>query len=34
VIGLLLAVPLIVLGIGWLVIMAPRGTIRIRRDVR
>jgi hypothetical protein len=34
VIGLLLALPLIVLGIGWLVIMASRGTIRIRRDIR
>jgi Flp pilus assembly protein TadB len=32
VIGLLLTVPLIVLGIVWLLIMAWRGKIRIRRD--
>jgi hypothetical protein len=32
IIGLLLTVPLIVLGIVWLIIMAWRGKIRVRRD--
>jgi hypothetical protein len=34
VIGLLLALPLIVLGIVWLIIMASRGKIRVRREFR